>query len=413
MFRIVLLFCLFHSLLSIAQENRVLTTSGFTLRYLTLDNGDKIRLFVQIPHNRFMPASADKFLQRFELYYQIREDLATAASNLQPKSAKVNWQEAKIKLDENEGIKLGFDIPKSENSPTGLLILDFIDLQESKKHQVSFRVAFAQTKVREMYAIFKENDEFPLISGFVRANEKFQIRSIGGEYSNFYVTKIKHTYPPAQLPMNISKPVQNKELEVERSFEAKSNEWLQWEEGLYIIKQNPNAFYGLGLRIEPADFPKIRTKEQLAEALTYLAVASEIKEIQEAEDLKKAVDAFWLSLSRADVTKAKEMVKKYYARIRKANYLFGSFKEGWKTDMGMIYAIFGEPDEIIWDKDSQRWIYIGNNNFQAGRNYTKITFNFLRRPNQFFEDYYLLVRYVEYDEVWLKTIQALRQGVGL
>lgn len=412
MLRSVWLFCLFHSLLSIAQENRVLTISGFTLRHLSLDNGDKIRLFVQIPHNRYMPADAEQFKQRFELFYQVREDLATT-SNLPKKSAKVEWQATKVKVDENEGIKFYLDIPKSENSPTALLILDFVDLRESKKHQVSFRIAFAQTKVREMYAIFRENDDFPLMNGFVRANEKFQIRSIAGEYSNFYVSKIKYTYPAAQLPMNISKPIQNKELEVERNFEVKSNEWQQWEEGLYVIKQNNNAFYGLGLRIEPADFPKVRSKEQLAEALAYLAVASELKEIQEAEDLKKAVDAFWLSLPRGDVAKAKEMVKKYYARIRKANYLFGSFKEGWKTDMGMIYAIFGEPDEVIWDKDSQKWSYIGNNNFQAGRNYTKVTFNFLRRPNQFFEDYYLLVRYVEYDEVWLKTIQALRQGVGL
>ncbi|MDW8295580.1 MAG: GWxTD domain-containing protein [Raineya sp.] len=413
MFRWFALLLLLNVLPIFAQEFRVIATSGFTLRHLVLENGEKLRVFVQIPFNRFMPANTENLTKRFQLFYQLREDLTTTTNNLPIKSAKIEWQDAQLKLDENEGFKFHFDIPKGESSPTGVLILDFVDLQQSQKHQVAFRVAFAKTKVREEYAIFKENDDFPLISGFVRKDEKFQIRNLSSGYSNFYVTKVKHTYSEAKLPMNISKPAQTKDLEVEKTFEVKSNEWQQWEEGLYIIKQAANAFYGLGLRVEPTDFPKIRTKEQLIEAVAYITLGNELKEIQSAEDPKKAIDAFWLTLQRGDVGKAKELVRKYYARIRKANYWFGSFKEGWKTDMGMIYAIFGEPDEVIWEKDSQKWIYIGNNNFQAGKSYTKVTFNFLRRPNQFFEDYYLLVRYVEYEEIWNKTIQALRQGIGL
>lgn len=395
-----------------AQENRVITTSGFTLRYLTLENGRNIRLYVQIPHNRLMPNDFEAFTRRFQLYYQLQEDLALQKVSTK-QNTKVNWQDTHLTINSNEGFRFYFEVPKSENSPTGIIILEFVDLQESKKHQVSFRIAFAKTKVREEYAIFKENDDFPVINGFVRTNEKFQIRSLQNTYSNFYVTKLKHTYPPAPLPMNISKPVQSKELEVEKTFEVQSNQWQQWEEGLYIIKQDAKAFYGLGIRVESADFPFIRTQTELTEALAYITLANEFKEIQAAKDIKKAVDSFWLTLTKGNVTQAKEIIKKYYRRIRKVNYLFGSFKEGWKTDMGMIYSIFGEPDEVIWDKDSQKWIYIGNHNFQAGRNYSKITFNFLRRPNQFFEDYYVMVRYIEYEEIWNKTVQALRQGIGL
>jgi hypothetical protein len=94
---------------------------------------------------------------------------------------------------------------------------------------------------------------------------------------------------------------------------------------------------------------------------------------------------------------------------------YASFKEGWKTDMGMIYIVFGEPDEIIWEKDSQKWIYRGNETQSyandKGRNFNKLIFTFLRRPNQFFEDYYVLLRYIEYENVWLNMVQAIRQGI--
>ena len=39
--------------------------------------------------------------------------------------------------------------------------------------------------------------------------------------------------------------------------------------------------------------------------------------------------------------KAKSLIAIYYNRIQNANLHFTTFKEGWKTDRGMIYVVFG------------------------------------------------------------------------
>ena len=40
------------------------------------------------------------------------------------------------------------------------------------------------------------------------------------------------------------------------------------------------------------------------------------------------------------------MMDEYYGRIQFANQNFGHYIDGWKTDMGMIYVIFGSPSNI-------------------------------------------------------------------
>jgi len=50
-----------------------------------------------------------------------------------------------------------------------------------------------------------------------------------------------------------------------------------------------------------------------------------------------------------------EVLKLYSNRVSEANYFFTNFKDGWKTDMGMVYIIYGPPlfvtrryDEVLW-----------------------------------------------------------------
>jgi hypothetical protein len=36
----------------------------------------------------------------------------------------------------------------------------------------------------------------------------------------------------------------------------------------------------------------------------------------------------------------------YYTRVNYANVHFRGMREGWRTDMGMVYIIFGPPSDI-------------------------------------------------------------------
>ncbi|MBA7483939.1 hypothetical protein ES707_19456 [subsurface metagenome] len=53
----------------------------------------------------------------------------------------------------------------------------------------------------------------------------------------------------------------------------------------------------------------------------------------------------------------------YYGRVAYANTYFRSMQPGWETDMGMVYVIYGPPDEIdrhpfdVNQKPYQVWFY--------------------------------------------------------
>ena len=59
----------------------------------------------------------------------------------------------------------------------------------------------------------------------------------------------------------------------------------------------------------------------------------------------------------------------YYRRVRFANEEFTQYKDGWKTDRGMIYILFGPPNQVFYsdfvsfEKASQQWVYYNNGIF--------------------------------------------------
>ena len=400
---------------SFSQE-KISGIAAFEARYWILDNENNLRIFLQIPHSRLTAnTNTDVFKERFRAYYKIKEDL-TDNPNWLANGAEIKWEQVYLKSDQHF-IQFSFDVAKSERAPTGVLVLDLVDLKTNQKHQIVFKITFTKTKIREEYAIFKNNDDFPLMNGFVEEGESFVVKNLKNTKIDLFVTRIKQNYTAAIAPMNLNQQVQSRTLQVDTTFKIQSGENISiGKQGLYLIRQDTTAFYGIGLRVEPRKYPTIQTKEQLAEPLHYIAFKQELQQIQQSDDLKKTIDRFWLTLFKGNVTKTRETLKNYYNRVKKSNLKYASFKEGWKTDMGMIYIVFGEPDEIIWEKDSQKWIYRGNETQSyandKGRNFNKLIFTFLRRPNQFFEDYYVLLRYIEYENVWLNMVQAIRQGIA-
>ncbi|MCW9705948.1 GWxTD domain-containing protein [Fodinibius salsisoli] len=109
--------------------------------------------------------------------------------------------------------------------------------------------------------------------------------------------------------------------------------------------------------IKSRNYPAISSAKELARPLIYLMGEGdheELMEISNSDSLKKAVDKFWLK-NIGNTNQARQVIEKYYQRVEEANKQFSNFKEGWKTDLGMIYILFGPPwytedhlKELIW-----------------------------------------------------------------
>jgi hypothetical protein len=90
--------------------------------------------------------------------------------------------------------------------------------------------------------------------------------------------------------------------------------------------------------------------------------------------------------------------------VEQANRKFTSYTEGWKTDRGMIWIIFGEPAVIETKENYISWLYKDrSNNFS-------LRYNFIKINNPFTDNDYWLERNISYKLVWYDAIETWRQG---
>jgi hypothetical protein len=115
------------------------------------------------------------------------------------------------------------------------------------------------------------------------------------------------------------------------------------------------------------------------------------------------LDNFWLKLG-GNEENTRRMIKLYYQRVEYANRQFTSYKEGWKTDMGMIYIVFGEPLNVLKSGQAQTWVYDLGNREEA-------RFTFIERPNQFTGKHFELQRNARYREPWYASVEKWRLGL--
>lgn len=181
-------------------------------------------------------------------------------------------------------------------------------------------------------------------------------------------------------------------------------------------EENKELFKARDFGIKSKNYPSIKTAEELARPLHYLMNDDEYEElmaIQDDDSLKQAVDRFWLK-NLNNKSRAKQVIQMYYQRVEEANKQFSNFKEGWKTDLGMMYILFGPPWYVDQSLNRMRWSYSYNRedpdyNFLFETPKLRSEFypfqNYLLQRNQ----YYFNVQYQQ-TQLWL-TGQILRRSL--
>jgi GWxTD domain-containing protein len=173
-----------------------------------------------------------------------------------------------------------------------------------------------------------------------------------------------------------------------------------------------DAFRGRAFGIRSEHFPHIKSPEEMVGPLAYLMNKNDFERFQQisnTDSLKKAIDTFWLK-NIGNTSKAKNVIQLFYERVENANKQFSNFKEGWKTDRGMIYILFGPPWYTIDGFKSLEWYY-SNNHQQAELSYT---FEQPRLENEFFPfEHYILNRSTNYYSIQYQQRELWLSGMIL
>jgi len=103
--------------------------------------------------------------------------------------------------------------------------------------------------------------------------------------------------------------------------------------------------------------------------MQYLLDRDQLEQMKElpADEKRAKWLEYWKRRDPSPGTDRNELMEEYYGRVDYSNKHFGHYTEGWKTDMGMVYIIFGAPSNIerhpfeIDTKPYEVWTYYDQN----------------------------------------------------
>ena len=185
--------------------------------------------------------------------------------------------------------------------------------------------------------------------------------------------------------------------------------------GIYMIKTATDLKEGYTLFNFGDDYPAVSSPEEMIKPLAYLTSEEEIAALRSSEYPKIALDDFWLQCG-GNVEKARELIRIFYTRVLYANYYFTSFKEGWRTDRGMIYIIYGPPDKLYKSANEETWGYLKpaiksswGARYSVQKDY--LFFTFRKRENIFTDNDYSINKSETVVSYWDQAVLSWRKGI--
>jgi GWxTD domain-containing protein len=187
------------------------------------------------------------------------------------------------------------------------------------------------------------------------------------------------------------------------------------KEGIYLCSIARNIKDGFTFLNLGSTYPKVTTPEKMIEPLIYLTSQDELAELKSAAKPKAALDDFWIKCG-GNVDKARELIRIFYTRVLYSNYYFTSYKDGWRSERGMIYIIYGPPDKVYKTADGESWGYKKpvikskwGGRYAVTDSY--LFFNFKKRENVFSDNDFYLSRSETLVTFWDKAIASWRKGI--
>lgn len=306
---------------------------------------------------------------------------------------------------ESDYLTLTFDIKRPKNTTNAILLTEITETNTGTKARNDLALRFQAQKLSDRFALFDRTGTQPQLRNYVNAGDTVVIRDVAGTRKPLTGFRYRHEFDAASSPMNTSPRPAPKSLSVDSTLTVTTNQpFVLPKEGLYYFMEDTTDVSGIGLLAADKRFPKLTRPEKLIKPVLYMSTSTEITELNQAQDTKKAFDRYWLSLMSGNEEVARRTLKSYFDRVEEANRLFTTYKEGWKTDKGMIYIVLGAPDRVQRNREREVWVY------SRRANVSEINFTFTKKPNQFVEDHYELVRYIEYQPIWYPIVEAWRTG---
>lgn len=303
-------------------------------------------------------------------------------------------------------LAVNFEIP-AQYPGNYILKITLRDLAQPENKTSKYVPVYKENKFSGQNFLLTDEADFPLFGGYILQDSYFKLRYPDTSKQQLIIRYYKRTFPIAKPPFAMEK-------NVTYSFEPDSFYSVALQQGItpllelpyhgiYYIQTNLGDPSGLTLYRFDEGFPEVNVPSQALAPLRYLTTEREFDQLLSYNDYKTAIDSFWLERASYSPERAKNMIRKFYKRVVDANLFFTSFLEGWKTDRGILYIIYGPPSEVYRKDDTEEWVYGERGNPMS------IRFYFNKVDNPFSEEDYSLQRSPIYKTSWYIAIENWRR----
>ncbi len=240
-----------------------------------------------------------------------------------------------------------------------MLNVEVTDLGLGKSYGAFLSIDKTKRGGADDYLLVNANN-LPLVRTYVLRNEVFRIRSVDSGQALKMVISERITFPavsPYQFPEKF--PDFDNDSIFSIGMENKVSEPFK-------LSCAESCFLRVGETLQPVahnfydGFPEIGSVEEMRESLRYITTDAEFREMQR-QPARAAVDDFWVKVT-GHPERALQQIKRYYSRVEEANRFFTLSGEGWKSDRGMIYIVYGPSNMVYKNALSEEWTYgeVGN-----------------------------------------------------
>ncbi|MFM1745296.1 MAG: hypothetical protein RLZZ630_1233 [Bacteroidota bacterium] len=363
-------------------------------------NSDSVRVHFHLPENHLLFVRDDStFSAAFEIAYGIyldarsREVLDTGSVRF-----KVHSSEPGKEFAGSFDLKVPFEGER-------LLRMVLIDNNRKKSHVIRINLRRHSLKQVQQDFLLKDKQGAVVMGNALPIRSCIDIQTQVFRSDSIWVRWYLKKFPLPALPFRvIPDPVFG--LVGDSTYRiplSGLNQFCLNRQGICYIQEDTLSPGGCAIVVCEEDFPLVTGLDQLVEGTRYLTTKSEYRELNRQGDRKATFDGFWLDVG-GSAERARRLIKAYYTHMQKANQRFTSYTAGWRTDRGMVYMVFGEPQTIVNDGETEQW------NYPAWPGMPDRYFIFRKLNNPFTDNDYALIRQPQLEWTWYQAVEQWRNG---
>jgi len=280
------------------------------------------------------------------------------------------------------------------------------DVYSNRKSQSFIRVDNSEENNSQNYISLIKKNLKPVFNEYFKSNDTMLIKYKDQLINKLYVSYYNEIFEPAEKPyVTVNQQTFKLKADSVWTVDVQNNaEFKASKDGLYIIRADSTQLKGIMKVKFKNSYPLISRSSELIETLRYLLRDNEYEKLKSSDNKKLSIDNYWISIA-GNSEKAGELIKIWYNRATYSNFYFTSYKEGWKTDRGIIYMVIGPPDDIQHFNDAEKWIYINTKEDK------KAEFIFVQQFNSISNNDFTLIRDNKYEPIWSKALRSWRSGI--